>query len=114
MFRTMFRNHLLFILQQGLEISERSVDGGWLLLVVRRCLDIRFGYLISRVLIIVTVDTEQFPVAPVRRIVVMVVIFVVHGELAQPLSTELSPATPANFGKKLQGAFPITFLSFLP
>ena len=77
---------LLFILQQGLEISERPVDRGWLLLVIRRCLAIRFGDLMSRVLIVVTVDTQQLPVAAVRWIVIVVVILMMNRELSNSLA----------------------------
>jgi hypothetical protein len=86
MFRTMSRTHLFFILQQGLEISERPVARGWLLLVVRRCLAIGFGHLMSRVFILVTVDTQQLPVAAVRWIVIVVVILMMNRELSNSLA----------------------------
>ena len=75
---------------------------------------IGIGNLVAGMFIFVTIKTQQFPIASVWRVVVMVVIFMVYGEFAQPLSAELSPTTPTNFGKKLQGAFPIGFFSFLP
>jgi hypothetical protein len=35
------------------------------------------------VLVVVTVDAEEFPIAAVGRVVMMVVVFVMHGEFAQ-------------------------------
>jgi hypothetical protein len=39
-----------------------------------------------------TVETKQFPIAPVTRIVVVVMVFVMDGEFPQPLAFELSAA----------------------
>jgi hypothetical protein len=47
--------------------------------------------LITLMLIIVTVEAEQLPVAAVRRIVVMVVVLVMDRELVQLLPVELAP-----------------------
>ena len=48
--------------------------------------------LVSLVLIVVTVETEQLPVAPIGRIVGMVMVLVVDRELAQFLPVEFTPA----------------------
>ncbi len=52
----------------------------------------RISGLISLVLIVVAVETEQLPVAPIGRIVGMVVVLVVDRELAQLLAVEFTPA----------------------
>jgi len=44
------------------------------------------------VLIVVTVETEQLPVAPVGRIIVVVVVFVMDRELVQLLAVKFTPA----------------------
>ncbi len=47
-------------------------------------------------LVVVAIQAEQFPVAAIRRIVVVIVIFVVHRQLAQTLTGKLTAASPAN------------------
>ena len=39
----------------------------------------------------------------------MIVIFMMHCEFTQPLSTELSPTMPTNFREKFESTFPIAF-----
>ena len=41
------------------------------------------GIAIPGVFVVVTVKAQQFPVAAVRRIVLMIVVLVMHGELAK-------------------------------
>jgi TRAP-type uncharacterized transport system fused permease subunit len=60
------------------EGRERSI---WL--SARRRLSRRVCNLISLVLIIVTIEAEQFPVAAVGRIVVVVVVLMMDRELVQ-------------------------------
>jgi hypothetical protein len=50
------------------------------------------GHLIPLVLIVVTVETEQFPVAPVWRIVIVVVILVMDRELVKRFAVKLASA----------------------
>ena len=76
----------IFVLQQILQICERHVAGTWLLHVVRRCFVIPFGHLVPRMLIFVTVDTQQLPVAAVRRVVIVVVILMMDRELSDSLA----------------------------
>jgi hypothetical protein len=57
-----------------------------------------------------TVETEQFPVASVRRIVVVVVIFVMDRELTQLLAVEFSSAVPTDPWKHFERLFPIGLL----
>jgi hypothetical protein len=46
--------------------------------------------------VVVTVETEQLPVAPVGRIVVVVVVLVVDCELAQFLAVKFPSAVPTD------------------
>lgn len=62
------------------------------------------------VLIVVTIETEQLPIASVRRIMVMVVIFVMDGELAQLLAVKLPPTMPTDPGKHFERALSIGLL----
>ena len=62
------------------------------------------------VLIVVAVQTEQFPIATVRRIIVMVVVFVMDRELTQLLTVKLTPAVSTDPGKHFECAFPVGLL----
>jgi len=53
-------------------------------------------------LILVTVETQQLPIASVRRVVVVIVIRVMNGELAKLLSGKVAPAPRAHGRKQLQ------------
>ena len=53
-------------------------------------------------LIVVTVDTQQLPVAAVRRIVIVVVILVMDGELSNSLARKFTPATRTDPRKHLE------------
>jgi hypothetical protein len=64
----------------------------------------------SLVLIVVAVETEQFPIATVRRIMVMVVVLVMDRELTQLLTVKLTPAMSANPGKHFERSFPVGLL----
>jgi hypothetical protein len=55
--------------------------------------------LIALMLIVVTVEAEQLPVAAVRRIVVMVVVLVMDCELVQLLPVELAPTVGTDPGE---------------
>jgi hypothetical protein len=56
-------------------------------------------HLIPLVLIVMTIEAKQFPVAPVWWIVLVVMVFVMDRELAQALSCEFTPAMRADPGK---------------
>jgi hypothetical protein len=68
------------------------------------------SHLASLVLVVMTVETKQFPVASVGRIVVMVMIFVMDRELAQLLAVEFSSAVPTDPWKHFERLFPIGLL----
>lgn len=76
----------------------------------QRCPIRCISHLTSLVLVVMTVETEQFPVASVRRIVVVVVIFVMDRELAQLLAVEFSSAMPTDPWKHFERLFPIGLL----
>ena len=69
---------------------------------MRRCAGALFGLCVyrlrvdqTRMLIVMAVYTEIFPVAAIGRIVVVVMIFMVDGEFVQVLPGELTSASPA-------------------
>ena len=64
-------------------------------------------------LVLVTVDTEKFPVAAIRRVVVMVMIPVVNRQLAKLLAFEFPDTSGADMREKFQGLFPVSGLSQL-
>jgi hypothetical protein len=59
------------------------------------------------VFIIVAVHAQIFPVRPVRGIVVVIPVFVVHREQVPRLEVELSGAFGTNESVNLQGLFPV-------
>ena len=63
--------------------------------------------------IVVAVDTEQFPVAAVGGIVVVIVIAVVDGELLEIGACELARAAPADPRIQLERLLPVTLLTQL-
>ena len=79
-------------LEQVSEMGEGRESRGSILFPARRCLTRRISHLPSLVLIVVAVETEQFPVAPVMRIVVVVVVLVMDRELVQFLAVKFASA----------------------
>ena len=70
----------------------------------------RITYLIPLVLIVMTIEAEQFPVTPVRGIVVVVMVLVMDRELAQLLTGKFTSAMGADPGKYLEGLFTVGLL----
>jgi hypothetical protein len=62
------------------------------------------------VLIVMTIQTKQFPVAPVWWIVLVVMVLVMDRELTQLLTFEFTPAMRADPRKEFEGLFPIGLL----
>jgi hypothetical protein len=65
---------------------------------------------------IVAIDAEQFPIASIGRIIGMVVILMVNGQLLEASPLELPATTAADMGKQFQGLcavplFPLEFLA---
>ena len=52
-------------------------------------------------LIVVAIKAKQFPVAAIRRVVVVVMVFVVNGELPQVLAAKFAAAALVDPGVKL-------------
>src|SRR5262247_72738 len=65
------------------------------------------------VFIVVTVQTQQFPVAAIAWIVVVIVVPGVDGEFANVRARELAAAAPADPGIELERLFPIAALALL-
>jgi hypothetical protein len=112
--REQYRYQLLFILQQSIETGERPVGRRRLLLATRRHLAIPFRYLVPRVLIVVTVEAQQLPVAAVGRIIIVVVIFVMDCEFSNFLACEFAPASRTDPRKKLERSLSIGLLPTFP
>ena len=64
--------------------------------------------LVFLVLVVVAVNAQQFPVAAVGRIVLVVVVLVVDRQLFQPLTGKLTSATGADMREQRQRPLPIT------
>lgn len=83
---------LSLALEQVGEAGERG-ECRWAILLLDRRRDINWvSDLIPLVLIVVTVEAEQLPVASVRRIVIVVVILVMDRELVQLFTIEFASA----------------------
>lgn len=79
-------------------------------LSARRRLIKRGRHLIPLMLIVVTIETQQLPVAPVGWIVIVVVVLVMDGELAQFLAVKLSSAVRTDPWKHLERVLSIGLL----
>ena len=98
-------------LQQGLEIRERLVGG-------RRCRfaapDSSPGIEIPGVLVVMAIQAEQLPVAPVGRVVIVVVVPVMHCQLVQVFVREFAHAATAEPRINLESSLPIALFALLP
>ena len=74
---------LLLILQQLSKIGERAVRGGGVPLVRGTLVSVSVFINVALVLHVMTIDAQQLPVAAVRGIVVVIMIFVVNSQLPQ-------------------------------
>ena len=70
--------------------------------------------MIARVFIIMAVDAQQFPVAAIRGVVVMVVVLMMHGKLTQFLATEFPAAPGTNPRIKLEGLLAVCMFPASP
>ena len=61
-----------------------------------------FSYAIPLVFIVVAVETEQLPVAPIRRIVVVVMVLMMDRELVEFLAVKFAAAMRADPGKQFE------------
>ena len=62
-------------------------------------------------LVVVTIKAEVLPVASIGRIVVVIVVFVMHGQFVQVLASKLAPASPTHPGMDLERLRPIVSLA---
>lgn len=63
---------------------------------------------VARMLVVVAVHTEQFPVAAIGRIEIVIVVAMMNGQFGQVCARELARATAANPRIHLERAFAIT------
>ena len=68
---------------------------------------------ITRMFIIMAVKTQQFPVAAVFRIIIMIVIAMMHRQLMQVLMVEFTTAPATNPGIQFERLFPVGTRTFL-
>jgi TRAP-type uncharacterized transport system fused permease subunit len=97
-------------LEQVSEMGEGREGRRSILLPARRRLTRRVSHLIPLVLIVVAVETEQLPVAPVGWIVVMVVVLVMDRELAQLLAVKFASAVSTDPRKHFERVLSIGLL----
>jgi len=97
----------LFTLQQRLQGGERIAGRiGHLVFRVERA---AAGVIdIPRVLVVVAIDAQQFPVASIGRVEIVIVVPMVHGQLLQVGPRELPTATAADPRIHLQRPLAIT------
>ena len=69
-------------------------------------------HLVLFMLMIVAVETEQFPVTPVRGIILVVVILVVDGQFLQVFPLEIPSAASADMREKLECPGAVSLLLF--
>ena len=62
-------------------------------------------------LVVVTIKAQEFPVATVGGIIVVVVILVMNGKFAQFFAAQFAGTTAADMGEKLQGLFAVSCLA---
>src|ERR1051326_379510 len=99
---TLARSGRLLLLQQLPQPFQRAMRRR-LGVGARRARLFEFRILDPRVLVLVAVHAQQLPVAAVGRIVVVVAVLVVHGELAHALAAELARAAAADPRQDLEG-----------
>jgi hypothetical protein len=102
----------VFLLEQPREIGERPVGR------VRRAVGLpgEAARLIQRTLvfIVMAVEAQQFPVAAVGRVVVVVVVLVVHGQQVDGRVVEFPRAAAADPREQFQRLGSVAFFALLP
>ena len=101
-------------LEQVIEIGERPIGMGWLVLPTWSRISIRLSHLLPRVLIVVTVKTQQLPVAAVGWIVVVVMVFMMDCEFAKLLAAKFAPTPCTDPGIQLERLRSIGLLALIP
>ena len=88
-------------------VGKRLIGRRGFSLLARGRRPIRVSYLLPRVLVFVTVETQQFPVAPIGWIVVVVMVPVMDRKLAKLLAAEFATAPRTDPGIYLERLLPI-------
>jgi hypothetical protein len=108
--RDFFSILLDLALEQVSEMGKGRESRGSILRPARRSFTRRVSHLIPLMLIVVAVETEQFPVAPVMRIVVVVVVLVMDRELVQFLAVKFASAVSTDPRKHFERLLSIGLL----
>jgi len=67
----------------------------------------------AHVLVVVAIQAKQFPVAAIKRVVVVIMVLVVHGQLAQSFSGKFPAAASADPWEQFKRAFAVGRLAFV-
>jgi len=97
--------------QSLLEICEGSI--GRHAAADRRAATTASRFQLPLVLVVVAVHAQQFPVAAIGWVVVMIMVAVVDGQFPHVEAGELAAAAPADPRVDLQRAFPVALLALL-
>lgn len=81
------------------------------IIVIARILAVGGGMNMACVFILMTIDTKQFPVAPVRWVIVVIMIAVMDGQFTQIGTVKVPAATATYPRKQFQCLLPIGLLS---
>jgi len=97
----------------GLSFSNafRLAKGEWVATLPLPVLPAARRFQLPLVLVVVAIETEQFPVAAVGRIIVVVVVAVMHRQLAQVGAGEFARAAAADPGVDLQRLLAVGLLA---
>jgi len=101
---------LLFALQQGIESGKRTECYRWLSLLTRCHFIIPIPINRSRVLVVMAEKAQQFPVAAISGIVIVVVILMMNSKLTKSLASKFTPTLCTDPREKLESTLPIGFL----
>jgi len=93
------------------QARKRVDDRGCLFYIVGKRTVAHGSQAVRSMLVIMTVNAEQFPIAAVERIVVVIKILVVDGEFLEALAFELTRTPAADMGEKLKGPHPVPGLT---
>jgi len=89
------------VFQQFIEAGERSMRRRWRWLLILCAAPVLVSSLIPRVLIVVTVQAQQLPVAAIGWIVIVVMVFVMDGKLPQIVPLNSRPQRAQILGYSL-------------
>jgi hypothetical protein len=105
---------LFHVLQQCIQTGEGLVRNGRFSIPARDRLPEGFLVKIFLVLVVVAIETEKFPVAAVRRVVFVVMVFMMDRELAELFPREFAAAPRTDRGIELECLVPIRLFPEFP